>query len=342
LQKFTFQSPDDSWESLYELASDYDIGLFIGAGVSKNNKIPDWKSLIAQIGNWNNAEVDKFQKRGVSLTTLADIARGSYADAEWAALLRRHLYAGFFEAVRPRLGEVSGLSLEQFINNKDIRHLDKCRRFMKGENSVLKAIVSLCGSGKKKVPNVRIGPILTTNIDCLLQIYDAVIHGKDRVFETVEAASSETDAEKLSLYYLHGYLSTDQNEDKQIPFVFTEAEYLNRNDDPYGWANVTLHWALREFSIVFIGCSMTDELIRRALYRNRQQRMRSNIASRGEAEKLQRRHFAVLGRKNDVTYEQLLNETLARLGVWPLWIDDYDNDLPPRLNRLRKILKKNS
>jgi SIR2-like domain len=174
------------------------------------------------------------------------------------------------------------------------------------------------------VANERLGPVLTTNIDCLLQIYDAVMHGDNRVFETIEAATSETDAEKLSLYYLHGYLSTDQKDDKQIPFVFTEAEYLDRNDDPYGWANITLHWALREFSIVFIGCSMTDELIGRALYRNCKQRVGNSKTLPRDAEKLHRRHFAVVSRKNDVAYEKLLNETLARLGVWPLWVDNYD------------------
>jgi hypothetical protein len=87
---------------------------------------------------------------------------------------------------------------------------------------------------------------LTTNIDCLLQIYDFVLHGWAELFETVNTASSETSAEKLSLYYLHGYLSTDDAIVDKIPFVFTEPEYLNRKDDPYCWANITLHWALRE------------------------------------------------------------------------------------------------
>jgi hypothetical protein len=80
-----------------------------------------------------------------------------------------------------------------------------------------------------------------------LQIYDVVAHGLDGVFETVNTASAETDAEKISLYYLHGYLSTADRLVERIPFVFTEADYLNRNDDPYSWANITLHWALREF-----------------------------------------------------------------------------------------------
>ena len=81
---FSFQSPDESWRYLYKLASDYDIGLFIRAGVSKNNKIPDWKSHIALIGNLDNSEVDKFQEKRISLATLADIEPSAQPELESA------------------------------------------------------------------------------------------------------------------------------------------------------------------------------------------------------------------------------------------------------------------
>jgi hypothetical protein len=70
------------------------------------------------------------------------------------------------------------------------------------------------------------------------------------------------------------------------------------------------------------------------LYRNRQQRTQVS----DEDEKLARHHFAVVSKKNDPVYDNLLNESLARLGVWPLWVaEDYEY-LPNRLDKLRKAL----
>jgi hypothetical protein len=178
------------------------------------------------------------------LPTLADIAKGSLGQHIWADLLRKHLYAEFFAEIKPILGDVTGMSLRQVRKKKGRASLDKCREVLLSSNRVLTSIVRLCGSDSKRTANPRIGPVLTTNIDCLLQIYDALIQEDEPVFETVNVASAETNVEKLSLYYLHGYISTEEKRVKNLPFVFTEAEYLARNDDPYSWANVTLHWAL--------------------------------------------------------------------------------------------------
>jgi hypothetical protein len=83
---------------------------------------------------------------------------------------------------------------------------------------------------------------------------------------------------------------------------------------------------------------MSDELVRRALYRNRQQRTQGS----DQAESLTRRHFAVVSKNSDAVYERLVNESFARLGVWPLWVAKEYKDLPARLEKLREALETSS
>jgi hypothetical protein len=124
------------------------------------------------------------------------------------------------------------------------------------------------------------------------------------------------------LYQLHGYLLPPQ---AQLPsgeaadgLVLAEAEYLARTDGPYTWANVMLHWAVREFPVVFVGCSMTDELVRRALHRSCLERVAHHIAKRSgkpESEEKRRKHFAVMLWSGDGLVDRALNESAATLGL---------------------------
>src|SRR5690606_15621534 len=104
--------------------------------------------------------------------------------------------------------------------------------------------------------------------------------------------------------------------------------------DVYSWANVTLHWAVREFPVVFLGCSMNDELIRRALHRSCRERAEHYSNKKGGEplkERRRRQHFAVMLLSGNGDVDRRRNESAAMLGVWPLWVRDYRKDLPARI-----------
>jgi len=97
-------------------------------------------------------------------------------------------------------------------------------------------------------------------------------------------------------------------------------------------------WALRETVCVFVGCSMTDELMRRGLYRSRNERIRDSLFEYKDltsAEEEALCHFAVL-RIEDHKGE--LESDLRLLGVRPLWVHDFDRDLPRRILDLKTKL----
>lgn len=120
------------------------------------------------------------------------------------------------------------------------------KHFFRRTNPVLSELVKACGTSStgQKSRSELIGAVLTINLDCLLQACDRACHGSPRILKTVERATKGPKEGKISLYHLHGYLRIEPkspNAEAPDRLVFTEDEYLARNDDPYSWANVTLH-----------------------------------------------------------------------------------------------------
>jgi len=82
---------------------------------------------------------------------------------------------------------------------------------------------------------------------------------------------------------------------------------------------------------------MNDELLRRALRRLAIERIKDLHAERGGrsfSKKRWRRHFAVALWNSDPAVNEARNASLASLGVWPLWVIDYDGDLLRRVQEL--------
>jgi hypothetical protein len=342
--EFTLENASDAWSRLSRTVSKYDIALFLGAGSSTGNRLPGWQEFTTIVGGW--PEVRKYIDAGVSLATLLGIARSRIrTDGEWQEAIRPALYSGFLRQISEMEHTIAGLEISNF-GRKDEKSRENVRKFFTETNPALVEIVRLCSvsRGTSWQQSDHIGACLTTNIDFLIQSCDRAFHGSPRILRTVERASAETEAGKVPLYHLHGYLRperTKASREAADRLVLTEAEYLARNDDPYSWANAVLHWAAREFPVLFIGCSMTDELIRRALHRTYHQHL-ADIQAEGKYDKVpeekKRRHFAVMLQPSDPDVTQILNASLGSLGVWPLWLNDF-GELPSRLRALRAHLE---
>jgi hypothetical protein len=124
--------------------------------------------------------------------------------------------------------------------------------------------------------------------------------------------------------------------------LLTELEYTERNDNPSHWASAVLHWALREFRMIFVGCSMTDSLVRRALCRTRFERLKDMEAEfRGSLPKSRRKpkHFVACNTKGDEQLEATLLKSYEEMDLNVLWVKDYEEDLPARLKILRDALR---
>jgi hypothetical protein len=130
-----------------------------------------------------------------------------------------------------------------------------------------------------------------------------------------------------------------KKETKEAPdaLVLTEQEYHSRTDDPFSFATSAILWALREFSCIFIGCSMKDQLMRRSLYRSLREREAALKAEKRTEEELPerlQRHYAVFLNAKTEGERFCRENDLESLGVTPLWVSDFDRDLPDKLEAL--------
>lgn len=334
----TFDSPDASWSRLRRLLREYDVALFLGAGVMVPNGLPSWKDLVARLSGWGPETIRSLQRGSVGLTTQLQLVRRRYrSDAHWTEAVRGALYRDFRVQIGEEARSIPGLNVQDFGSRESLS-LARVREFFALTNPALMRIIEACSVTGPDGPeaNEQVAAVLTTNLDGLIQVCDRACHGS-RILRTVERATASSEAGKISLYHLHGYLQLERclpRKEAADRLVLTEDEYLQRNDDPYSWANVTLHWALREFPVIFVGCSMTDDLIRRALRRSvrEQQDQAKAVRSTRRGKEWWRRQFAVMQLDRNPSINRAVNESLAFLGVWPLWVRDYRSDLLSRLH----------
>lgn len=335
-----FEAPDRAWDRLFATVAKNDVALFLGAGTSIANRMPDWGRLAQRLAGLPEATASGGKLAGTSFEALFGIARRA-CGANWHERVREELYAGLLLQMGEVAARVPGLSSQDFGQAADGG--SRVRQFFEQTNPVLIEIVRMCGDRGRG--NSRVGAVLTTNIDGLIQLCDRAVHGS-RMLRTIERSSARAEFGKVSLYHLHGYLlpplAGRRSSEAADRLVLTEEDYLVRNDDPNGWASGVLHFVLREFPTIFIGCSMADPLVRRALYRTLRERESDLKAKYGEEvvpEKKLRRHFAVLKLDDDPARNELRGAELSQLGVWPLWVESYDDELRSRLEHLRSLLR---
>ncbi len=322
-----------------------EIAIILGCGISYDCRLPLWSTFTERLLDYAKIDARSLQSLGLSYPAKISIAHARHitegkTQEEWTDVVRESLYKDFLELLRKE-------GLHDFDLDNKTKHAGM-HTYLKRKNPALASVVELCASERNvngsKVYELtpRIGAILTYNYDSLVQYYDRARHGSPRITRTIERASKERHPQKINLYHLHGYLlpkKRDTRDEAPDRIVLTESDYNRREDDAYDFANSSLLWALREFVCIFIGSSMTDELLRRALFRSLQERKSATRAQGYGADNLVR-HFAIF-RSEEPQINALRYEDLHSLGVNPIWIDDYAADIPTLFARIKDVLVSN-
>lgn len=125
----TFESPENSWQRLGNTLKDYDVALFLGAGVSRANRMPTWNEFVEKLGAWSSAERYKLAATGLSVATLCEVARRRVPANAWTARVRSAIYDGFVAKVRA----TEGLSLSDF-GSKGTRARKRVSKFFRTDS----------------------------------------------------------------------------------------------------------------------------------------------------------------------------------------------------------------
>lgn len=309
------------------------MALGLGAGVSQASLVPSWIDLLLRLAealpHIGRHSAQALLDAGYEPPVLATILRSKVeTDAEFAELVRKALYRDF--AFKAHLDEHNHT---QFVAQ------------IRDTNPTLHAVGGLCGvkAGDRTFePNPRVRAVVTFNIDALMEMYTRARFQR-RVLRTVERAAASASGDKIHSYHLHGYLVNTFSSKTRFRaavesadrLIFTEQQYFDVVANANGFVNYTLLHQLREHVFLFVGLSMRDANLRRALHFSFKERIRELIAegkSESDAVKRSSRHWAIM-MKHSAEIDAATATLLNVIGVKPLWITAW-SDIPSLLKTL--------
>lgn len=340
-----------SWQALTDRYKESGIVLALGAGVSLGSHLPSWIGLLERLaeeclGSGGAAIVKKLRGEGFTLPAIASMIRAkTKTSADFPDRVRKLLYQDF----RP----YRALQEPTFEREKIYAQLVED---VQQDNATLRAVAALCAKWEPDqrlyVPNAKVQAIVNFNVDAIFRVYMAERYkaARDILVRTIERPSKSRDAQKISTYYMHGYLRFDQRagnpgREASDKLVLGEEEYFDFFNSPTSVFNYTFLHLLREYPCLFIGLSMQDDNIRRLLHYSRKERLQGYaeesalLDEQDKALALEKakhrtiRHFAILKHSESSEIDGLHELALRNLGTQVLWLSDF-KELPIQIGKM--------
>ena len=329
--------PADRGDAVERLCATYrdvpQLGLVLGAGVSKESGVPLYSKLAHDLFQ---LALKRRNLKGVPESVIAFMQEQA-----------RHLRTGqaggtpqdpdkILQFVCDHLDPKANLPLlvkQVLYRNVETKlsHKMVASRTYR-DNQTLDAVITFCAalpgsvlaldSESRWETNPRVGGILTTNYDNLVEGTFGSKYGRSLLKPVTREGSRETVPGKrvIPVYHMHGYVSyvDDPKEPdgvKASDLVIAEDDYYRTFYNLLGFSNVVATSFLRQFPCLFVGCSMADRNVRRILYHLQRERIRSSEVWE---------HFAILPPL--AAGEQEFDDAILRsFGVTAIRVADRDD-----------------
>lgn len=265
------------------------VTLFLGAGVSKDYKLPEWNTLIKMI-----AEKVKEKENKNDVNNFLDAIEGD-------SLL------------------IQIRKIKMFVNEKELKKtistIYNSSSYKNRPKTTLSTIPDI-------IQNNNIDSIITYNFDDYLE---QVLKNSKLDYLSVYTPQAFYDKEinnltgKTKIYHVHGFIPqgyADNNDDNSdlndSHLVFSEEDYHQLYESSYDWRNLVQYNALVNNICVFIGLSFNDPNLRRIL----------ELVAHNQFEKKSLKFYTIQKRpENESIYDtKFFNE----LNIEVFWVDDFD------------------
>jgi len=323
-----------SWTDLSEVYSATGIVPVLGAGLSVGSNLPDWSELLRRVArrcghDVSSQLVDDLVRAGYGLPAVAGMLRAMCTSrAEFTNFVREELYRDFRRA----------------FAGAPVPPPDHLVTFVRSHNRTLSSVAALCAveshDGRTFHRNRKVKAIVNFNVDAVFREYVQARYRRALV-RTIERPSKEPDRDRVSVYYMHGFLRFDEKADDPTKeasdkLVLAEHEYFDFFNNPTGLFNHTFLYLMREHRCVFIGLSMHDYNIRRLLHYSTKERVQAYVdegksVAVGKSKSL--RHFAILKRHESDSVNIAVERSLEELGTRVLWITSFA-EIPEQLGKM--------
>ena len=299
-----------------ELLLEYEAGrvcLFVGAGISRACGLPDWATPAAEV-------VDRIPERRVPLGGFAAASSAKrpieYINPDGlSAQAKKHLReAGALFSTRHLRG-MSSIDLESLVVSV------LYDRTIQVSGSAAAAIATL--RNLKRVCSFNYDDVLLSAFDDEGTKYVSVVEGQ----------KIPADPDRAAIVFLHGFLPnpTRTGLRRTARIVLSEDDYHDLYANESAWPNRTLMALVRDFTGLFVGCSLQDPNLRRLLH------VAAKLPKR-------QRHYALLRdpgfladgkwyQRGDAAFQSVQSGILRGLGVRPVWFGEFDQ-LPQILREL--------
>lgn len=317
-------APADSWkqkrtEHILRLQTAFhsdNLVIFLGAGVSQEAEIPNWKTLLSRLQTRMIAGMLP-SELNVTESEIGNLVELQQADQDSPLQAARYIRGGLRESFTAAVREA--LYAQVPAGAAAITPL-------------LKAIARL------SMP-IRDGHgvlgLVTYNYDDLVE---RSLDGHGVRYRSISGATDVAGRGELPIYHVHGFLPSVATSiaDREPFLVLSEERYHSLYEEPYSWSNVVQASYFREATVLMVGLSLTDPNQRRLL--------EVVYKQVGEA-----RHFAIMKRsdscppsmRRDVAeaynrgHLALQEAAYGELGVNVIWIEQYA-EIPDLLDAIRK------
>ncbi len=249
-------------EELKEAYQDGNLALYLGAGVSVESRIPDWKKLVIMMSFKRNEELMAESRKSPYPNYLYAISQWVIENNEDSldtiiSKLNRHYSKDQF------IGIIRETLYESITSSAPGDSLTQIPRDIIRKNSTLQSIVKLCKDSRVKEKGVS--SVITYNYDNLLE--SALKWIESDSFESIIRGDLQTTPGKIPIYHVHGYIPFRAINDgiQMEQLVFGEESYHLTAQDAYYWGNIVQMKTLMSEVGLMIGLSLTDRNLRRIL-----------------------------------------------------------------------------
>jgi hypothetical protein len=316
--------------------------LILGAGVSIDQGIPSWKTLLQRLITTTLQNENDDEDKNKVLSQLFDQVFGPNP-----LIAARYLSVYFDDLEKKKRKK---LLFEEAIRKALYETYDETKK-----SNLMKEIVQYCVSPGRTHP---LDSVITYNYDDLLERNLENLN-LDIPFKPIFSVGSHASTNQLPIFHVHGYLPKEGNIKQINKITLGDDSYHLQYNEIYRWSNLVQLQKFKDYNCLFLGISLTDPNQRRLLDIAKEQRGNSEIV-----------HFLIKRKYSPTEIEKVvqgilkLNETLfsdkekanlqltdtvdslvkivenfesndARsFGIEIIWVDDYKN-IPEVMREIR-------
>lgn len=300
----------DYSDVIISLLKENKLTLFLGAGVSSPSNLPKWEELIESLLNKiipnikGLASLNSEERKEICNLIIKDFGNNPLTQVRYLkSMMKQAQQTDFYKLLHESMYERNLNTNTDLLNN--IRILLK---------------------------EFSIKDILTYNFDDILEQN----HKTNQIkYKSLTKSDCIRDPKSLNVYHIHGLLSSDGNDVRDI--IFSEEEYHKAYSSPYDWTNITQLHFLRSTTGLFIGCSLTDPNMRRILDTVKEEeegRFHYAFMLHEVAKAVDPPH---LRKYREIT--KIIKEIFYHsIGIRVIWVKKYD-DIPKMLEKFCKPAK---